>query len=312
MSRFALWVSLLQLAFGLRISLEAGGPVELGHYMRPSRDLPQKFDSMWKAEGEFNAQKHRTAETSGASFVFPHGDGVKLVVGIPMMTNQQDIRKAHMSTWMKGDGICKLDSFATSSCHIFPVFLYGNSSEAMLAAQETDFGLSLQVPEPKVASTIASDTGYEGQDLGAEATEGALRSMRGKTFEWFKHASASYPKATHIAKMDSDAYPHMALVLEDLATGPKANLYWGAAMGASDCSKGFMQGAFYGISAGLQPCHQRELDATYPAGLFGVHKHHGNEDTLFGSTLYDAVQSGKCPQPTCMSVRSKGRYEHPV
>jgi len=287
------------------------GPLDLEEDLRPSHELPQKFDTMWEAEGQFNAANQGTALTGGASFTVPHGDGVKLVVGIPMMANEQDIRNAHMNTWMKGDGVCNRDSFATQSCHIFPVFLYGNSSESMLKAKETEFGLSLQVPDPE-----ANYDGYDApehhiKNLGSHGAD-ALKNLRGKTHEWFKHAAASYPKATHIAKMDSDTYPHMAAVLHDLATGPEKNLYWGTSMAGDQCNGSFMQGAFYILSASLQPCRQRQLDEMLPDFFGESHGWNRNEDGLFGQSLKEAVESGKCPQPTCMNVRNRHRYVHPV
>lgn len=270
----------------------------------------RKFDTMWEAESQFSAENQETAKLAGASFRVPHGDGVKLIVGIPMMANEQDIRNAHLNTWMKGDGVCSRDSFATQSCHIFPVFLYGNSSESMLKAKETEFGLSLQVPDPE-----ANYDGYDApehhiKNVGSHESD-ALKNLRGKTHEWFKHASASYPKATHIAKMDSDTYPHMATVLHDLATGPEKNLYWGTSMAGEECS-GFMQGAFYILSASLQPCRQQQLDEMLPDFFGESHGWNSNEDGLFGHSLFKAVESGKCPQPTCMNVRNRHRYVHPV
>jgi len=282
-------------------------------WVRPSPELPQKFEEHWKAENDF---KPRTVEmtTQGASFTEKHGDAIKLVVGIPMMPTQPEVRKAHMSTWMTGKGVCDVKSYNNPDCHVFPVFVYGNSSEAAARANEIGaFGVSLPVPEP-VADP--QDNGYAtraGNAPGkgpANIKERAI-SMRGKSYEWFKHASQTFKWATHIGKLDSDAFPHFKWILSDLASGPKQNVYWGAAMGGDACTQGFMQGAFYIESANLEECRQKQVDHDFP-DFYSGKGWQTHEDGFFGDSLYKAMNTGKCPPVTCMNVRQQKRYIHPV
>jgi len=282
-------------------------------WTRPSPELPQKFEEHWKAEATYTPP-NTNIQTYGAQFAEKHGDAIKLVVGIPMMPSQPEVLKAHMSTWMTGEGICDVNSYNKPDCHIFPVFVYGNSSAAAAKASELGIhGVSLPVPEPTEA---LKDDGYAtraGNAPGkgpANIKERAI-SMRGKSYEWFKHASQSFKWATHIGKLDSDAFPHFKWILKDLASGPKQNAYWGAAMGGEECKQGFMQGAFYIESANLEECRQKQVDQDFP-DFYRGRGWQAHEDGFFGDSLYKAMNAGKCPPVTCMNVRRSKRYIHPV
>jgi len=295
------------------------------NWAKPSPQLPEKFKDLWAKEPQFtkwdSQSPRQKIQAYGASFNGLFGgplghDAIKLVVGVPMMTNQEEVLQAHLSTWVTGKGVCDIHSYGNSECHIFPVFLYGNGSESVEKAKKLGAkGLSLPVPEP-----LADDDGFQhtGGPINAARISKPLNSqdraiaMRGKSYEWFKYAAKNFQWATHLSKMDADAFPHFDAILNDLAAGPSKNLYWGSAMGdTAGCNRGFMQGAFYIESTNLESCRQQQVDEDFP-DYYGKGGWKTHEDGFFGESLYRAVNSSKCPQVTCMNVRSVKRYEHPV
>jgi hypothetical protein len=329
-----LLLTLVTSASALRVSDPKPPKVSLWesvfNWTKPSLRLPEKFKTFWEKEPQDYSKPaaalgpRSSIKAYGASQWFDGAlghDAIKLVVGVPMMTNQEEVLQAHLSTWVTGKGVCDINSYAKSECHIFPVFLYGDSPESKEKVKKLGAkGVSLPVPEPH-----ADDDGYQhggpinaariqsgGSDSRPANPPDRAVAMRGKSYEWFKYASANFQWATHLSKMDADAFPHFGAILADLAAGPSKNLYWGAAMGDTlSCNRGFMQGAFYIESANLEPCRQKQVDADFP----DYYKNGGwktHEDGFFGESLYRAVNSSKCPQVTCMNVRAVKRYEHPV
>jgi len=324
-----LLLTLLTSASALRVSDPKPPKMSLWesvfNWAKPSPQLPEKFKDLWAKEPQFTKWDSQSArqkiQAYGASFNGLFGgplghDAIKLVVGVPMMTNQEEVLQAHLTTWVTGKGVCDIHSYGKSECHIFPVFLYGNGSESMEKAKKLGaMGLSLPVPEP-----LADDDGFQhtGGPINAARISKPANSqdraiaMRGKSYEWFKYASKNFQWATHLSKMDADAFPHFDAILNDLASGPSKNLYWGSAMGdTAGCNRGFMQGAFYIESTNLESCRQQQVDEDFP-DYYGKGGWKTHEDGFFGESLYRAVNSSKCPQVTCMNVRSVKRYEHPV
>lgn len=322
-----LFLTLVTSASALRVSDPKPPKVSLWQsvfdkWTKPSPQLPEKFKDLWAKEADFSSLQSQSARSKIQAYGASQWggnlghDAIKLVVGVPMMTNQEEVLQAHLATWVTGKGVCDILSYGKSECHIFPVFLYGNSSESMEKAKKLGAkGLSLPVPEP-----LADDDGFQhtGGPIKAARISKPANSqdraiaMRGKSYEWFKYASKNFQWATHLSKMDADAFPHFDAILNDLASGPSKNVYWGSAMGdTAGCNRGFMQGAFYIESANLEPCRQQQVDEDFPdfykKGGWKTH-----EDGFFGESLYRAVNTSKCPQVTCMNVRSVKRYEHPV
>lgn len=288
---------------------------------RPSKELPQKFKKMWEQEQSYvPSAKAVTPELIGDKDWSAHGKDVKLVVGIPMISSQKEVLDAHLSSWMMGEGVCHIDNHDDHNCHVFPVFLFGENSKASTV---TKFALSLPIPEP----AEVPDDGYSTGTGSKVATDIPLAVQFRKTHDWFKHAATSYKWATHIGKMDADTYPHFKQILEDLAAGPKDRFYWGSLMGHHNChagpNTGFMQGAFYIVSADLEACREAGADAMCPEGAkfgnveemcpalsFPTWQH---EDHTFGDFLFSGLRSGKCGSKiTCMDVKFGERYNHPV
>jgi len=56
----------------------------------------------------------------------------------------------------------------------------------------------------------------------------------GKSWAWFNHAATAYPQATHIAKMDCDAFPHLSRFLSILLAfrSPCDNVFGGRSLTA--------------------------------------------------------------------------------
>eukprot|EP00747_Dinoflagellata_sp_TGD_P101709 gnl/TRDRNA2_/TRDRNA2_168433_c0_seq1.p1 gnl/TRDRNA2_/TRDRNA2_168433_c0~~gnl/TRDRNA2_/TRDRNA2_168433_c0_seq1.p1 ORF type:complete len:364 (+),score=59.98 gnl/TRDRNA2_/TRDRNA2_168433_c0_seq1:74-1093(+) len=279
----------------------------------PSRQLPEKFAAIWK---ELNAANKPPEVLNNP---------VKLVVGIPASPYQPEVMKAHKDTWMKMPGVCDIINASSHrvGCSVFPIFLLGKSSESLHAAEAFTDALVLQdVAEPVFGSSqvaeLYGDASTVKHNLGTQ-------SARNKTYAWFEHAVKSYPWATHIAKMDSDTFPLMHLVLRDLvASPPNRTLYGELGMAAADwedikkngrrgnalCDGGFMKGRFYIASTELQKCRLKFIEQAYAAAPVD----HGAiaEDKWFARTLCEAGNAKICPEPTIMKTNDLHRFVHPL
>lgn len=285
---------------------------------RPTRDLPKHFAEKWAQEKNYRPEG--STQIMGFKNFERHGDAIKLVVGVPMILRQAEIFDAHLKTWVTGENVCKLKEHADPKCAIFPVFLLGNSTAAKKKAQNaSNFALALPIPEAD-----ESDDGLDSRWDGYNPPKNSAEDRTGrqmahdipflKYYLWLKHATDDYSWATHFAKMDADTYPHFKPILNDLANGPKYNLYWGAKMWGDHCEGGFMQGALYIVSANLQACAQPVVHKMCPESTWNFANwkicKHLSEDWYYGECVFQAVTDGICPKPTCMNVRFAHRYEH--
>lgn len=241
----------------------------------------------------------------------------KLVVGISSVINQPEMWKTHRDTWMKQEGVCSYRDFQEPACKTFPVFVFGNLSDAAGLASVREFDpldrftvVLRDVPEPKVLRSAYAEDG-DGSQGRAARSAGMFGNMQLKTPSWFRYASHNFGWATHVAKMDLDTYPHLHMIQSDLLRAPQRGLYYGHGIGnqvTPTCQP--FTGPFYLISADLLGCWL-ESDL---AGKTGDWRKKA-EDKLFGHTLFSAQKAGLCPRGTalqCMNVKGAGRFEHPV
>eukprot|EP00408_Alexandrium_pacificum_P064236 CAMPEP_0171159032 /NCGR_PEP_ID=MMETSP0790-20130122/2826_1 /TAXON_ID=2925 /ORGANISM="Alexandrium catenella, Strain OF101" /LENGTH=333 /DNA_ID=CAMNT_0011623509 /DNA_START=16 /DNA_END=1017 /DNA_ORIENTATION=- len=126
---------------------------------------------------------------------------VKLVIGV--FSRADGLEMPHRSvvreTWMDQKGVCRLPFNPSSECSVYVTFVVGTGGD--LDASERDMTL---LP--------AKDTMDEG-----------------KTRVWFQHASGAWTWATHIMKMDLDAFPNLRHILYRIGTHSStcANHYGG-------------------------------------------------------------------------------------
>lgn len=115
---------------------------------------------------------------------------IRMVLGVFTRAGCDDrkYRQAIRDTWFQQPGVCVLGDFSPAPrCSVHVTFVVGNNG------QETG-------EEDLTILPIK-----ENMDLG-------------KTHAWFHHASREFTWATHIAKIDMDAFPHIAKMLHGMHT----------------------------------------------------------------------------------------------
>jgi len=136
------------------------------------------------------------------------GTHIKIVVGVFSVayTEEQAYRDVVRSTWMRQPGVCRLSAsplsehwLPSSKCSVYATFVLGNDG----VREEAEEGLTV-IPIK------------ENMD-------------EGKSRVWFNFAAGSWPWATHIMKMDMDAFPHFSYVLGQISShaSPCKHVYGG-------------------------------------------------------------------------------------
>lgn len=114
---------------------------------------------------------------------------LRLVIGVFSRAGRHDApyRQVIRSTWMQQRGVCTLPSAGPASdCNVYATFVVGNNG-----------GWSTGEGDLTVLPMKENMNG-------------------GKTRAWFEHATTHYGWATHVAKMDTDAFPYVQLILTAL------------------------------------------------------------------------------------------------
>jgi len=123
-----------------------------------------------------------------------------VVIGVFSRAGCKDapFREVIRTTWMSLPGVCKLSSSGPrANCSVYVTFVFGGGQ----ANGEKDVTI-LPIKE---------------------------NINCGKTPSWFQHAATTYPWATHVAKMDMDAFLHVSAfvnVLRNFSSGCE-NVYAG-------------------------------------------------------------------------------------
>lgn len=283
----------------------------LGKASAPSRDLPQRFqkldlERLYGRPLEYlrcdpkvppQADGERCAPFKGELHFTPRP--LKLVLGVMAMTSQEEIQDAHRATWMKKPGVCPVQQYQDVRCRVFPVFVFGSTNRTLA----NDSVRLESVPEPPAKWDGFKDS---------KGTEGWKRSWwtsQFKTPAWLAYAAANFPWATHVGKMDSDTFPDIISVMEDLARKPVSVLghewpvlYGRHFMGGYN-GKGGVFGEFYALSSSLLECFLKE-DAKKVARSGLIHGHKTTwgsewwkyaEDQVLRTTLFYAEENRVCP-----------------
>uniref|UniRef100_A0A7S1QFQ9 Hexosyltransferase n=1 Tax=Alexandrium catenella TaxID=2925 RepID=A0A7S1QFQ9_ALECA len=136
---------------------------------------------------------------------------IQLLMGVFSMagTEEWPFRDAVRATWMRQPGVCKLSQQPLEGCTVYAAFVLGNDGH--------------------------QDSG-EDRDLVILDTFENMNE--GKSRSWFHLAATKYPWATHIMKLDLDAFPHVPYILDNLGSHGKAckNVYGG--MLVTPCGEG--------------------------------------------------------------------------
>lgn len=130
------------------------------------------------------------------------GNQPRVVVGVFSQTGRTDepYRRVIRSTWMQQPLVCLLSELGAndSQCRFFVTFVLGNCSNCTGEADTTVLPIKENMNE-------------------------------GKTPAWFHYAARQYTRATHIVKMDQDAFPHLSHILSLLqnVSGPCPRVFGG-------------------------------------------------------------------------------------
>mmetsp|Transcript_32823 Transcript_32823/g.78533 ORF Transcript_32823/g.78533 Transcript_32823/m.78533 type:complete len:329 (-) Transcript_32823:88-1074(-) len=296
--------------------------------MAPSRDLPKKFTEL--ADVRFNgtkleymrcdprappgAQNERCVPFKQELHFTPRP--LKLVLGVMAMSAQKDIHEAHRNTWMKKPGVCPLSQHGDARCHVFPVFIFGDISDPSLDSKP-DVVLLKDVPEPPQIWDGFEDTKH------GQGWQRSWWTSQFKTPAWMSFASEHYPWASHIGKMDSDTFPDILTIQEDLDKAPVTAggrewpvIYGRHFMGGYN-GKGGMYGEFYSLSRSLVNCFlkadqektQRQDVINGRNTTWGAEWWDHAEDQVLRTTLFHAEENHICPE---MLDANSNRWKHPV
>jgi|EP00927_Polykrikos_kofoidii_P019784 hypothetical protein len=300
----------------------------------PSHDLPKRFDDLSrKSEQRKRESLKKTLLWQGYDLKqdppwrpFSHEQGlvksvftepIKLVLGLMTIADHREIREAHRRTWMRQGGVCTVDRWNDSNCHVFVVFVFGNVSHDQFAS-EADSLILTGVPEPE---RLESLSGYEGD--GGYDNKGKSRRMwllsQFKTPAFFSYALHNLAWATHIGKLDEDTFPYVGDVLQDLVELAKHGLhptYYGKSFVGGYHGKQGMFGEFYVLSVDAVECAAkaerkmaRQVDSTTNTS-WGEDWFKHAEDQVVGELLYLAEESKECLPILKASVED--RWLHPV
>lgn len=154
-------------------------------------------------------------------------DDFKLLVGVFSVSDEKDVRDVARRTWMNHSWICSTGAVDAKGCAAHVTFVLGKvqmSARKELLAAEDDLTF-LDVRE---------------------------NMDDGKTAVWFHQALKLFPWATHIAKMDTDAFPHFDVLLNRMPA-------FGKSIVAGSACPNFYAGAFWS-------CNQADDSICPPGG----------------------------------------------
>jgi len=114
----------------------------------------------------------------------PFPGDMKFVLGVLCMATDISIRSVIRSTWMNQSGVCPLNSPSSANCTVYAGFVIGAGHGS--PSDDFDDLMLLDMPE---------------------------NMNEGKSWKFFNDASVRFPWATHIGKMDTDAYPYFHLLI---------------------------------------------------------------------------------------------------
>lgn len=254
---------------------------------------------------------------------------VKLVIGILSLPWEVELRNEHRRTWMRQAGICHISQWKNESCHVFPVFILGNTM-----GHDDDN----QVSNMPGSTVMINITERPSNDQAREDDRIVHIKRNTKICSWFKYARDNFKWASHVAKMDMDTFPAVAKIRYDLAVAPSTAVYYGPFMGyGENCLRGGMQGQFFAVTPDLIDVwvpkaststsgtrfarNGREVnDLKNPAysrtGQCRVCEADGSStfaqysDPALGPCLFAAQELEFVPRMTCVDARS--RFRHPV
>lgn len=331
MKLLGLWILPLVLALKRRTEGTPQMPetleLVLGNAAAPSRHLPEKFVNL-NAQ-RINATKlqylrcdpkappladgERCRPYSGEELHFTPRP-LKLVLGVMAMTSQSAIQESHRNTWMKNPGVCSMSQHKDPRCKIFPVFVFGDAGGA--TSKLADAVTLENVPEPPQQWDGFEDTKHEA------GWKRSWWTSQFKTPAWLAYAK-QFHWATHVGKMDSDTFPDVLSIMEDLASKPVTRfgeewpvVYGRHFMGGYN-GKGGMFGEFYAISFQLLECFLKEDAKKHPrSGIingrnstWGAEWWAHAEDQVLRTTLFHAEEEHVCPK---MLDANADRWQHPV
>jgi len=269
----------------------------------------------------------------------------KLLIGVPSIWYESNYRDVHRRTWMSDSGVCKV-SDKSPNCKVYVTFVLGRNNsavDAQVAAEAKREG-DIIVPEltPELNSTLKLWTDVRSGLACMDPVDsnhkfditGTRMVQEFKSALWLLHASKHYPWATHVAKSDSDNYPVIGTILNDLATAScskkqeielvetnsqlrgegsedlrsdNAGMYYGQACGGLH---GMRQGQFYVLSANLLSCLAIEegLKSGYLVDFWA------GEDTMVGSWVHNMTKEGggPCPNPALVGINTQEPRWFPV
>lgn len=180
---------LAALALLLAISLDLGESVRLTKVAGSSR-----WDDCYVPKrSEFEKNFRSLTELEKVRQI-SSADAVRLVVGVFSRAGCKDFwwRELARSTWMSQPGICPLTSSGpVGSCSVYVTFVVGT---------------------PSLREFQGDQGNHSEKDVTVLPT---VENMNhGKTRLWFEHATKNFGWATHVVKMDSDAFPHLSTIVE--------------------------------------------------------------------------------------------------
>jgi len=228
----------------------------------------------WRALWEEMAAADERANTS-----FEEG---ALILGVFSISSATEYQEVIRNTWMNQRGVCNLmgERVPRAGCSVYAAFVMGRDFRSDSSWTPLGDGLYLDIEE---------------------------NMNRGKTITFFRYAARLFPWATHIAKMDMDAFPHLHKVVTSLYGSEKPCRakyeYWGGKFGFINCEntqwgRSFtdncpddscvkklpcadqMDGGMYGLSRDLA------LEATEPGDVWAKGAR-GKEDAVTGRKLHE-------------------------
>jgi len=244
------------------------------------RNIPDftKWSSLWKEMAAADERANTTFE-EGA-----------LIIGVFSVGSATEYQKVIRDTWMNQRGVCNLmgEKVPRAGCSVYTAFVMGRDYSNDSAWTPSGDGLYLDVQE---------------------------NMNQGKTMAFFRFAARQFPWATHIAKMDMDAFPFLHKVVASLYGSEKPCRakyeYWGAKFGSKHCENypfgrtftdncpddscvkklpcaDQMNGGMYGLSRDLA------LEATEPGDVWAQGAA-GGEDGVTGRRLREwSHKNNKC------------------
>lgn len=229
----------------------------------------------WSLQWRRMAAADERANTS-----FEEGALIMGVFSVASATMHQQVIR---DTWMNQRGVCSLmgENVPRAGCTVYVAFVLGRAKSSNSSGTPLGDGLYLDIEE---------------------------NMNLGKTMAFFREAARKFPWATHIGKMDMDAFPHLHKVVTNLYGSEKPCSakyeYWGVKFGTRSCRKkpwgrsfidncpddscvkrlpcaDQMDGGMYGLSRDLA------LEATVPWGVWARDQGGRAEDGTAGRRLHE-------------------------